>query len=48
MLDPRFKTFRLVFSLIRHEQGKAIVEEYDKKIFVSYALKMLLLFVSID
>jgi hypothetical protein len=31
MLDPRFKTFHLVSSLIGHEQGKAIVEEYDKK-----------------
>ncbi len=31
MLDPRFKTFCLVSSLIGHEQRKAIVEEYDKK-----------------
>jgi hypothetical protein len=31
MLDPRFKTVHLVSSLIGHEQGKAIVEEYDKK-----------------
>jgi hypothetical protein len=31
MLDPRFKTFCLVSSLIVHEQGKAIVEEYDNK-----------------
>jgi hypothetical protein len=31
MLDPRFKTFYLVSSLIGHEQGKAIIEEYDKK-----------------
>jgi hypothetical protein len=29
MLDLRLKTFRLVFSLIGHEQGKAIVEKYD-------------------
>jgi len=29
MLDPRLKTFCLVSSLIGHEQGKAIVEEYD-------------------
>jgi len=32
MLDPRFKTLHLVFSLIDHEQGKAIVEKYDKKL----------------
>jgi hypothetical protein len=31
MLDPRFKTFCLVSSLIVHEQGKAIVEKYDDK-----------------
>jgi hypothetical protein len=31
MLDPRFKTFCLVSSLIGHEQDKEIVDEYDKK-----------------
>jgi hypothetical protein len=31
MLDPRLKTLHLVSSLIGHEQGKAIVEKYDKK-----------------
>ncbi len=31
MLDPRFKTFHLVSSLIGREKGKTIVEEYDKK-----------------
>jgi hypothetical protein len=31
MLDPRFKTFRLVFSLIGCDQSKVIVEEYDQK-----------------
>jgi len=32
MLDPsRFKILRLVSSLISCEQGKAIVEEYDKR-----------------
>jgi hypothetical protein len=31
LLNPRFKTLRLVSSLIGHEQGKAIVEKYDKK-----------------
>jgi hypothetical protein len=33
MLDHRFKTLHLVSSLISHEQGKAIVEEYGRKIF---------------
>jgi hypothetical protein len=47
MLDPRFKTLHLVSSLIGHEQGKAILEEYDKKIFISYVSKMLLSFASI-
>jgi hypothetical protein len=36
MLDPRFKTLPLVFSRFGREQGKAIVEEYDKKTFFSY------------
>ncbi len=35
MLDPRFKTFHLVSSLIGCEQGKTIVEEYEKKLFIS-------------
>ncbi len=43
MLDPKFKIFHLVSSFNDHEQGKAIVEEYDK-IFVSNILKMLLSF----
>jgi hypothetical protein len=30
MLDPRFKTLHLVSSLIGCEQGKVIVEKYDK------------------
>jgi hypothetical protein len=47
ILDPRFKTFHLVSSLIGHEQGKAIVEKYDKKISISYAYEMLLSFASI-
>jgi hypothetical protein len=29
LLDPRVKTLYLVSSLVGHEQGKAIVEEYD-------------------
>jgi hypothetical protein len=44
ILDSRFKTFHFLSSLIGFlssligcEQGKAIVEEYNKKIFVSYA-----------
>ncbi len=32
ILDFRFKTFHVVFSLIGCEQGKAIVQEYDKKV----------------
>ncbi len=31
MLNLRFKTFHLVFSFIGCEQGKVIVEKYDKK-----------------
>jgi hypothetical protein len=30
MLDPRFKLFFLVSSLISCEQGKAIAKKYDK------------------
>jgi hypothetical protein len=30
MLDRRCKTFLFVSSFIDHEQGKLIVEEYDK------------------
>jgi hypothetical protein len=36
MLDPRFKAFHLMSSLISNEQGKAIVAEYDF-FFVYYA-----------
>jgi hypothetical protein len=39
MLDPRFKAFCLVSSFIGLEQGKAIVEEYDKKILFSMLMK---------
>jgi hypothetical protein len=39
MLDPRFKTFCLVSSLIIHEQGKTIVEKYDKKSLFPMFLK---------
>jgi hypothetical protein len=44
MLNPRFKTFHLVSSLIGHEQDKSIVEKYDQKIFVSYIFKMVVTF----
>ncbi len=37
MLDPKFKTFHFMSSLIGNEQGKVIVEEYDKKsLFLMY------------
>jgi energy-converting hydrogenase A subunit M len=39
MLDPRFFKNRLVSPLIGHEQGKAIVEEYDKKSLFPMLLK---------
>jgi len=39
MLDPRLKTHRFVSSLINCEQGKAIVEEYDKKYLFSMLIK---------
>jgi hypothetical protein len=46
MLDPRFQSFHLVFSIIDLGQGKAIVEEYNKKIFVFNVFKVLLSLVS--
>jgi len=30
MLDPRFKSLKLISSLIRQEQVVSIVEEYDQ------------------
>ncbi len=40
MLDPsRFKTLRLMSSLISREQGQAIVEEYDKRFLFSMLFK---------
>jgi hypothetical protein len=47
MLDPRFKILCLVSSFIGREQGKAIVEEYEKKNKNPMLLKMLLSFASI-
>ncbi len=36
-VGPRLKTLHLVSSLISHEQGKAIVEEYDiKSLFLMF------------
>jgi len=39
MLDPRFKTLCLVFSLIGCEQENAIIEEYDIKSLFPILLK---------
>jgi hypothetical protein len=39
MLDPRSKTLRVVSSFIGHEQGKTIVEKYDKKTLFLMFLK---------
>jgi hypothetical protein len=39
MLDPRFKTLHLVSSFIGREQGKAIMEKYDKKSLFPTLLK---------
>jgi hypothetical protein len=47
MLNPRFKTFHLVSSLICHEQGKAIVEEYDEKVLLIKGLKRIKVWISL-
>jgi hypothetical protein len=39
MLDHRFKNLHLVSSFIGLEQGKAIVEEYDRKTLYLMLLK---------
>jgi hypothetical protein len=31
ILDPKYKSLRLICSFIGHEQGLAIVEEYDRR-----------------
>ncbi len=31
MLDPRFKSFRIISSFVKKEQGVALVKEYDRK-----------------
>jgi hypothetical protein len=35
MLDLKHKSLCLVFSFIGHEQDKTIVEEYDKRFFLT-------------
>jgi uncharacterized protein YktA (UPF0223 family) len=39
MLDPKFKSFHLMFSFIGCEQGVAIVEEYDEGFLYPTLLK---------
>jgi hypothetical protein len=39
MLDPRFKSFLIVYSFVGKEQGVAFVEEYDKKSLYPMLLK---------
>ncbi len=39
MLVPKFKTLCLVFSFIGREQGRAIVEKYDRKSLFPMLLK---------
>ncbi len=41
MSDHTFKNLHLMFSLIGLEQGKAIIEKYDKKNLVFHVIKML-------
>jgi hypothetical protein len=46
MSDPKFKNLCLVSSFIGHRQRVAIVEEYNERSFISYALEMLSLVAS--
>jgi hypothetical protein len=39
ILDPRFKSFRLVISFVSQEEGVNIVNEYDKKTLYPMLLK---------
>jgi hypothetical protein len=39
MLDPRFKSFHLVFSFVGQEEGVSIVDEYDRKTLYPMLLK---------
>jgi hypothetical protein len=43
MLDPRFKTLCVVFSFIGLEQGKTIVEKYDKKTLFPMFLNVIII-----
>ncbi len=43
MLDPRFKTFCLMFSFIGREQRKAIIEKYDKKSLFPILLSVIII-----
>jgi hypothetical protein len=47
MLNPRFKTFRLVSSLIGYEQGKAIVDEYNKGVLLIKVSKRIKVWISL-
>jgi hypothetical protein len=31
MLDPKFKSFHIISSIVGRDQGVALVQEYDKK-----------------
>jgi hypothetical protein len=48
MLDVKLKTLHFMSSFTSREQGKAIVEECNKKNLISHASKMLLSFASIN
>ncbi len=39
ILDPKYKTLRLICSFIGHEQGVPIVEEYDRRSLFPMLLK---------
>jgi hypothetical protein len=39
MLNLKFKTFCLVSTLIGYEEGKAIVEKYDRNVLFPMLLK---------
>jgi hypothetical protein len=40
MLDPMFENIHIISSFVGREQGVALVEEYDKKILVSFIGEM--------
>jgi hypothetical protein len=39
ILDPRFKSLKLIFSFIVHKYGVAIIKEYDRKSLFSIFFK---------